>query len=164
VRAGLRIALLGAWSGSLISFGLLAVYRAFQSLPTYLAAEFLRPGFDGLDRAGALLAGACVLLAAPDLRHATRAGSIRILLPLVGASGHLLSYLWLTPEIAALREAAGGTIGQLPSGSPGIARFALLHEISRNLYLLAVSTGLACCIWDVVTLRRPSGVPGSERH
>lgn len=157
MRARLRIALLAAWSGSLIAYALLAIAPAFQiGLPTPLAAQLLRHGFDGMDRAGMLAGMACGLLALPDARSSGRARDwLRIALPLLASTGHALSYFWITPELAGLREAAGGSIGQLAAGNPAIERFASLHELSRGLYVGAALVSLGCCLWDILAGAAP---------
>jgi hypothetical protein len=165
VLARLRIALLGAWWGSLLSYGAFGVYRAFEVLPTYLAAEFLRGGFDGLDRAGAAIGVACALLALPQARRRARPSEwLRALAPLGGSACHALSYAWITPELAALRQSAGGTIGQLAAGHPSLARFELLHQTSRGLYFAAALLGLGVCIWDLVATRSEGFPSHSSSH
>lgn len=151
VRARLRIALLAAWSGSLIAYALFAIGPAFQvGLPTPLAARLLRHGFDGLDRVGMLTGVICGLLSLVDARRSGRASDwLRTAVPLLAATGHALSYLWITPELDAVRQAAGGSVGQLAAGNPGIERFATLHQLSRGLYMSAALAALACCIWDI---------------
>jgi hypothetical protein len=152
VRARLRIALLAAWSGSLIAYALFAIAPAFQiGLPTALAAQLLRRGFDGLDRAGMLAALLCTALSLPTAVRARHALEwLRTGVPLLAGAGHALSYFWITPELDAVRQAAGGSVGQLAAGDPGIARFAALHQLSRWIYVGAAVTGLGCCIWDVL--------------
>jgi hypothetical protein len=151
VRARFRIALLAAWSGSLIAYALFAIGPAFEvGLPTPLAAQLLRRGFDGLDRAGMLAGLICGLIGLIDARRSGRASDwLRTAIPLLAAAGHALSYFWITPELDAVRRAAGGSVGQLAAGNPGIERFATLHQLSRGLYISAAFAALACCAWDI---------------
>lgn len=145
----IRIALLAAWSGSLISYAFFAIAPAFQvGVPSRIAADLLHRGFDGLDRLGMVAAIACTLLAAREARR-VRLGWLRAWLPLPAGAGHALSYFWITPQLASLRAAAGGTIGQLAEGDPGIARFEWLHALSRSLYVSAALIALGCCLWDI---------------
>jgi hypothetical protein len=151
VASRLRIALLGAWSGSLIAYALFAIAPAFEvGLPSPIAADLLRRGFDGLDRLGMSAALACALLgSAGARRRGGRLDWLRALLPLAIGVGHAASYFWITPELAALRHAAGGSIGQLPAGDPGLSNFAMLHDLSRRLYIAAALMSLGCCVWDI---------------
>jgi hypothetical protein len=151
VASRIRIALLAAWSASLISYASFAIAPAFEvGIPSQLAADLLRRGFDGLDRAGLVAGLASASLGAWDARGAASGLRwLRALLPLPAAAGHALSYLWITPQLAALRAGAGGTIGRLAEGDPGIARFAWLHELSRTLYVAAALIALLCCLWDI---------------
>lgn len=151
MRARLRIALLAAWSGSLIAYALLAIAPAFEvGLPSHLAADLLRRGFDGLDRAGMLAGILCALLGLPYARQSRRSSEwLLSLIPLVASAGHALSFFWITPELAALRHAAGGSVGLLTAGDPGLARFASLHQLSRTLYVSAAFMSLGCCLWDI---------------
>jgi hypothetical protein len=151
VRTRLRIALLAAWSGSLVAYALLAIGPAFEvGIPTPTAARLLRRGFDGLDRMGMLVGLLCGALSLPDLlRRRRTSDGLRTLVPLLASAGHALSYFWITPELDALREIAGGSVGQFAEGHPGIARFAELHELSRALYIGSAVAGLACCVWDI---------------
>jgi hypothetical protein len=161
VRTRLRIALLAAWSGSLVAYALLAIGPAFElGLPTSLAARLLRHGFDGLDRMGMLAGLLCAALSLPDLKRSRRArDALRTLVPLLAGAGHALSYFWITPELDALREIAGGSVGQFAAGHPGIARFAALHELSRALYISAALASLACCVWDIAAGGPPAPPP-----
>jgi len=165
VRARFRIALLAAWSGSLIAYALLAIAPAFEvGLPSHLAADLLRRGFDGLDRAGMLAGILCALLSLPDARQGRRSGDwLRTMIPLLASVGHALSFFWITPELSALRHAAGGSVGQLAAGDPGLARFASLHQLSRTLYVSAAFMSLGCCLWDIFAAhpikRSPDAAP-----
>jgi hypothetical protein len=162
---GLRIALLAAWAGSMITYALFAVRPAFQvGIPSTLAANLLAHGFLGLDRFGIFAGLGAVALCLGTLPRSQRlATRLRLLAPLVGAVFHGVSYLWITPEIEALRELAGGAIGQLPTGSSSLERFASLHELSQRLYVAAAVSALAVLIWDLLALgRHPSGA-GTEQ-
>ena len=97
-----------------------------------------------------LAAAAALGLALPALSGARLTTWLRALAPLLGGLCHAVSYLWVTPEIEALRELAGGGIGQLPADSPSVDRFAVLHELSQQLYLAAASGALAALIWDLL--------------
>jgi hypothetical protein len=155
VRASLRIALLAAWSGSLIAYALFAIAPAFEvGLPSRLAADLLRHGFDGLDRAGMAAALSCALLSVPDVRRGGPGVWLRAVIPLTLGVGHALSYFWVTPELAALRHAAGGSVGQLAVGDPGLARFAWLHQLSRTLYVSEALASLGCCLGEIVAASR----------
>jgi hypothetical protein len=155
VRARLRIALLAAWSGSLISYALLAIAPAFEvGLPTALAAQLLRRGFDGLDRTGMLLGLICGALGLSEARCSGRARDwLRSALPPLASAGNALSYFWVTPALDAVRRAAGGSVGQLAAGNPGIERFAELHQLSRGLYVGVALASLGCCLWDIAAAR-----------
>ena len=151
----LRLLLLGVWLGALAAFGGLFVPAAFAHLPTQLAASVLGDGFAALDRGGASLGALCVALGWLALRRVTApsaADRLRALLPLVGVLAHLASAAAITPRIHALREAAGGAIGQLPPGDPELADFARLHAASRGLFALAAASAACACIWDLFAL------------
>ncbi len=136
----------------MLAFGVLFVPAAFANLPTHLAAAVLGGGFTELDRLGMLLGSVCVALGFAELRVAERreaADVLRALLPLAGVLAHAISALWVSPELHALRVSAGGAIGQLPSGDPGIPQFGQLHALSRGLFALATGSAALACIWDV---------------
>ncbi len=151
---GLRIALLAAWGAALVSYALFAVYPAFQvGIPSDQAANLLAHGFVGLDRAGLVAGSAATVLGLASARGGAAIGRTRVLLPLLGVAAHLLSLLWVTPEIGALRDAAGGGIAGL-TDQEGMARFTILHQLSRGLYLAASAIALSALAWDLVTLPR----------
>lgn len=136
----------------MLAFGALFVPAAFANLPTQLAAAVLGGGFEALDGLGVLLGSSCVALGLIDLRARRSAGAaeiLRVLLPLAGVFAHATSALSVSPELHALRVAAGGTIGQLPSGDPGLLAFGELHALSRGLFGLATGSGALALIWDV---------------
>jgi len=147
-----RLALLGVWSGAMLAFGGLFVPAAFEHLPTQLAASVLGDGFAALDRCGAVIGVICIALGWSDAR-ATKADRLRALLPLAGVFAHLTSALAVTPQIHALRVAAGGAIGQLAAGDPELAEFARLHSASRALFGLAAASALLACVWDLFALQ-----------
>jgi hypothetical protein len=139
----------------MLAFGGLFVPAAFAHLPTQLAAAVLGDGFAALDRSGASLAAACVVLGLVDARRrgtGSTAQRLRVLLPLAGVFAHLASAIAITPRIHALRLAAGGAIGQLPAGDPQLAEFARLHSASRALFALAAASAALACVWDLFAL------------
>jgi hypothetical protein len=142
-----RLALLGVWSGAMLAFGGLFVPAAFEHLPAQLAASLLGDGFVALDRAGAVIGVICVALGWTDA-GATRADRLRALLPLAGVFAHLTSALAITPQIHALRAAAGGAIAEAD-----LARFGWLHSASRALFGLATASALLVCAWDWFALQ-----------
>ena len=140
----------------MLAFGGLFVPAAFAHLPTQLAASLLADGFSALDRGGVLLGATCVALGFADLRRRgrpTNAERLRALLPLAGVFAHVTNAIAITPQIHALRVAAGGAIGQLAAGDPELAQFASLHSASRALFALATASALLAGAWDVFTLR-----------
>lgn len=146
-----RLALLGVWVGAMLAFGGLFVPAAFAHLPTQLAASVLGDGFIALDRSGLCLGLTCVALGWWDMRRSGAIGNaerLRVLLPLAGVLAHATSAFAVTPQIQALRAAAGGAIGQLPAGDPELAQFALLHSASRSLFALASASAALACLWD----------------
>jgi hypothetical protein len=147
-----RLVLLGLWSGGMIAFGAVFVPAAFSHLPTQLAASVLGEGFGALDRAGMLLGSICVALALAEQSRMGQRGAaarLRALLPLAGVIAHATSLFFVTPELRALRNAAGGTIGQLGPDDPGIAQFSALHSASRALFGLATASALLAALWDL---------------
>jgi hypothetical protein len=153
VWAELRIALLGAWAGSMLSFAALVVPAAFAHLPTFLAASVLAPGFRGLDRGGMAVGLACALIGAFEIpRSRAIWDGLRAALPLVGGICHALSYFWVGPGIAELRELAGGSVGQLAASAPEVERFRELHALSRALFAASALIALGACAWDVGAL------------
>ena len=152
--ARVRLALLGVWIGAMLAFGGLFVPAAFSHLPTQLAASVLGEGFGALDRGGIALGLICVALGWFDARRggpSRNADRLRALLPLAGAFAHATSALAITPQIHALRVAAGGAIGQ--SGADELAQFAWLHSTSRALFALATASALLACVWDLFALQ-----------
>jgi hypothetical protein len=150
---GLRIALLGAWCGSMLAFGAFAVPAAFAHLPTFLAAEVLGQGFAGLDRAGIAAGAVTALLGALAPRwQSDPARGVRICLPLAGTAAHAASHLWVSPALSALRKLAGGSVGALVPGSPEFARFQQLHGLSQALFGAATLAALVACAWDLGVL------------
>jgi hypothetical protein len=139
----------------MLVFGGFFVPAAFANLPPQLAASVLRDGFNALDRGGIVLGVICAALGWADVRRAvapTSAERLRASLPLAGVFAQLTSLLAITPQIHALRVAAGGAIGQLPAGDPELAQFAWLHSASRALFALAAASALLACVWDLFAL------------
>ncbi|MGH9885078.1 MAG: DUF4149 domain-containing protein [bacterium] len=159
-----RIALLGLWTGAMLAFGALFVPAAFSHLPTQLAASVLGEGFSGLDHAGIALGSICAAIGFVGWRSpggGGAAGLLRALLPLAGVLAHLVSALVVSPEIHALRVAAGGGIGGLPAGDPELAAFATLHTASRSLFGTAAGTAALACLWDLFQAA-PKAAPGAS--
>jgi hypothetical protein len=149
---GARLVLLGLWSGAMLAFGGLFVPAAFSNLPTQLAATVLGEGFGALDRAGIAIGALCVALALGEQRRVglhSPAARLRAWLPFAGAVAHATSLFVVTPRIRELRIAAGGTIGQLGAGDPGIAQFGSLHSASRALFAIAAASALLAVLWDL---------------
>jgi hypothetical protein len=147
-----RVALLGAWAGAMIAFGGLFVPAAFSHLPTQLAASVLGDGFAALDRWGIALGLVCVALGVADRQLRGERGAadlLRAWLPLAGVFAHATSALWVSPDLHQLRVAAGGSIGQLPTGGPELAQFAWLHSLSRALFALAAGSAALAAVWDL---------------
>jgi hypothetical protein len=169
VSAQVRLLLLGAWAGALVTWSLLVIPSAFATLPgTELAGALAGMTLDKLDRSGIALG---VLTALLGLRATTPAPGarrrpleiLRALLPLAPALLHALSTFWISPEIRALREVAGGSLGYLPPGGPGVERFGTLHWLSTRVFALAAVMVLLAGAWDLLAafLARRKG-PG--RH
>jgi hypothetical protein len=151
VLARARIGLLGLWTGAMLAFGALFVPSAFSHLPTQLAASVLGEGFTGLDHWGIAIGSICTALGLVEWRSSRSSGAAdlsRAVLPLVGVLAHLASALFVSPEIHALRTAAGGAIGQLGAGDPELAAFTTLHTASRSLFGLAAGSAALACVWD----------------
>jgi hypothetical protein len=151
MSAGMRLSLLGAWAGALLVWSLLVVPAAFSVLPgTDLAAEMVGATLDPLDRAGIALALATAALGWVGSRPGSGAQRIRALLPLLAGAAHALSLLVVSPEIRALREVAGGSIGRLAAGDPTVVRFGWMHSMSGLLFIGAGLTVLATVAWDLL--------------
>jgi hypothetical protein len=136
----------------MLAFGGLFVPAAFSHLPTALAASVLGEGFGALDRAGIVLGTLCTVLALAEQHRRGQRGAaarLRALLPLAGVIAHATSLSLVTPELRALRNAAGGTIGQLGVDDPGIARFSALHSASRALFAIGAASALLAAFWDL---------------
>ncbi len=153
--ASARLLLLGIWVGCLMGFGLM-LPAIFSSLPgTELAARIVGTTLDRFDLLGILFGALCVALALPSLRGGP--GSLtrtRALLPLVAASLHALSLLWVSPAIRGVRAAAGGSIQSLSAGDPLLLEFSRLHQLSTGLYLSAALIALSTAVWDVLSQRK----------
>lgn len=162
--ARVRIAALGLWAGAMIAFGGLFVPAAFSHLPTQFAAAVVGEGFKALDGWGMAVGALCVALGLIDRSLHGRRGAedlLRACLPLAGVFAHATSASWVTPELQALRAAAGGAIGQLPAGGPELAQFTLLHSVSRALFGLAAGSAGLAYVWDLLRLA-PRGALGAS--
>jgi hypothetical protein len=147
-----RLLLLGVWSGAMLAFGALFVPSAFAHLPTSLAATVLGEGFGAIDRGGIVLGAICVALGLAEQSRLQERGAparLRALLPLAGVLAHVTSLVYVTPELHALRQSAGGAIGQLAPGDPGIEHFRALHSASRALFGTAAASALLAALWDL---------------
>jgi hypothetical protein len=151
-----RLFLLGAWGGVLLAFAL-TVWSAFGALPgAALAAELVGGTLPRIDLVGVILA---VLATFLGLRkHPMAAPSrgfwLRALLPVVGAGCHAASLLWVSPEIHALREAAGGSVLGLAADSPLLEEFGRLHFLSTSLYVASVAVVVLTALWDLLAAPR----------
>ncbi len=136
----------------MLAFGGLFAPAAFSHLPTQLAASVLRDGFGPLDRAGIALGVLCTAFALLEQRHLGQRGTaarLRALLPIAGVLAHATSLLLVTPRLQDLRQSAGGAIGQLGAGDPGLEHFGTLHAASRALFGAAAGSALLAALWDL---------------
>lgn len=156
----LRLLLLGAWAGALVTWSLVVIPSVFATLPgTELAGALAGLTLDKLDRSGIALGLLTALLGLVAIRPApgTRRRPLEILralLPLVPALLHAFSTFWISPEIRALREGAGGSLGYLPPGGPGVERFGMLHLLSTRSFALAAVIVILTGAWDVLATFR----------
>lgn len=147
MSARLRLALLATWTGLMLGSGLLFSRIAFQVLPGAVLGL--------LDPAGAALAFAAAALGLASARETGgKLDVFRSGIPLIGALAHVISYCWISPELHALREAAGGSIGTFAAGDPQISAFERLHTLSIGLFMLAASSALISSCWEVFSGRQ----------
>jgi len=130
----LVLVLLGAWLGSLLFFGSVVAPAAFAVSPTPAVAGNLVGSVLGfLDwtglGAGLTLAGASVWLGR---------GPWLVSLPVLASAGCLLSRLYLSPEIEALRP--------LLNDASARARFGLLHALSAGVFGMVTLAALALVV------------------
>lgn len=154
MTGALRLAALGVWTGLLAAWGLIFVPALFGHLPsTGAVAVLVGVTLAQIDAAGLVLALAASLLAVASRPRAT-AARLLAWAPLVGVACHAASLFLLSPEIRAIREAAGGTVGMLPPDDPRIARFRTLHTLSFAAFAAAGVAAITTLGADLVTARR----------
>ena len=134
----LRLLVATLWVGSLWAIGYVAAPTLFASLSDRVLAGTIA---GSLFRVEAWLSLACaavlalLILRLPATPGASRAGSRRLLLKLIGAMAlcTLVGYFGLQPFMAAIRETAAAT-----GGMQGDARlhFGLLHGAASGIYLV----------------------------
>jgi hypothetical protein len=117
---------LGVWVGSWAFFAFVISRIAFQVLPGNVAG----------DLAGALLAilhlgGAAAAIVAAGAAAALGRRGVFIVLPVGLALVCLISEIWITPGIAAVRPSAIGPASTVESAE----LFRLLHQLSIGLFL-----------------------------
>ena len=150
----LRLWLLGIWAGGLATWALIVVPAAFASLPgTDLAGALVGASLDRLERAGMALGMGALLLGLADRhgvgeKHHRWSERLRVWLPALAVGLHALSSFWISPEIRAIREAAGGSLGNLTAGGAEIGRFGRLHTLSTGAFTLSAIVVLAAGLWD----------------
>jgi len=118
---------LGAWVGSWAFFAFVVSRVAFQILPEDLAGNLAASLLTILHFGGA----AAAFVAAGSAAALGRRGWV-VVLPLGLALTCLVSELWISPEIAAVRPSAIGEAATLESNE----RFHLLHGLSIGLFLV----------------------------
>jgi hypothetical protein len=160
VSSALRIAALGLWTGLLAAWGLVFVPALFGYLPsTGTVAILVGATLARIDAAGLVLGLGAALLGAASRPRVT-AKRLLAWAPLVGVACHAASLFWLSPEIRAIREAAGGTVGLLPPGDPRVGRFRLLHTLSFGAFGLAGACAIGSLGGDLLlALRGPTPGP-----
>lgn len=147
----LRLAVLGLWLGAAAAWSLVFVPAVFAEVPpTGLAARLVGASLERIDQAGAALGLAALGCGLVGLRAAPGTlDRMRRLLPSIGVLCHVLSLLWLLPEIREIREAAGGSVAKLAPDHPDVLRFAHLHQVSFGVFTAAAGTALAVLVWDL---------------
>ena len=143
--------LLGGWVACWVLFGAVVAPTAFRVLPsTELAGLVIGPVLGALQVYGGA-AGILVGLGAWALGR----GLVSILLALLMSSVCLVSHLWITPEIARIRDLAFG-----PEGNAEMAaRFTSLHQLSVSLY---VGVGIAALVLILLLAHGEANAAASE--
>jgi hypothetical protein len=154
VTGALRTAVLGVWTGLLAAWALVFVPALFGHLPsTGAVAVLVGVTLARIDAAGIALGLLAVGLGVASRPSAPEARAIAWV-PLVGVLCHAASLFWLAPEIRAIREAAGGSVGQLPPDDPRLVAFRMLHNLSFGSFGLAGAAAIAALAGDLLALRR----------
>jgi hypothetical protein len=119
--------LLGGWFGANLLFGAVIAPTAFAILPTTeIAGSLIGSVLTKLHLYGAL-AGLPLALLSRSLGR----GRLLVAIPVILSLVCLYSHFGLSVEMAEIRDSSFG-----PGGNPDIAaRFALLHRISRGLFV-----------------------------
>jgi hypothetical protein len=154
VTAAARAALLGAWAGLLAAWGLVFVPALFGHLPaTGTVAILVGVTLARIDAAGLVLGTTSVAL---GLASRPRSAARRALAwaPLVGVACHAASLFWLSPEIRAIRESAGGSVGTLAADDPRIPAFRTLHTLAFGAFGLAAACAVGALAADLLVLRK----------
>ena len=89
---------------------------------------------------------------------------LRVWLPLAAVFAHATSALWVSPELHAIRVAAGGAIGQLPAGASELGEFARLHSLSRGLFAIAAGSAASGEPLGSLAARFPARFGGFSRR
>jgi hypothetical protein len=151
--SGVRTAVLGIWTGLLAAWGLVFVPALFGHLPsTGTVAVLVGVTLARIDAAGIALGAVAAALGVASRRRATSARVVAWA-PLLGVACHAASLLWLAPEIRAIREAAGGTVGLLPPEDPRIAAFRALHTLSFGAFGMAGAAAITALAGDFLVSR-----------
>ncbi len=151
-----RFAALGLWTGLLAAWGLVFVPALFGHLPsTGTVAVLVGVTLAPIDAAGIALGVVACGLGYAQRPRATAARALAWA-PLVGVACHAASLFWLAPEIRAIREAAGGSVGLLPVDDPRVPLFRTLHTLSFAAFALAGACAIATLAGDLLVLGSPS--------
>lgn len=117
---------LGAWVGSWGFFAFVVSRVVFRVLPGNVAGDLASTLLTDLHLGGA----AAALVAAGSAAALGRRG-VFVALPVGLALISMMSEIWLSPEIAAVRPSAIGAAGTALTA----ARFSHLHRLSLGLFL-----------------------------
>ncbi len=140
--------LLVAFLGALALFATTVTPALFATVPPSTAARVVGRVLGVLDAVGLVLGLAAVALGATG-----RSPRPAVVLGGVLAALAAASLFLVTPEIAAIRRAAGEALSHLPPGDPTRRRFGMLHGISTVLF------GLQALVAAALVALRPDRVP-----
>jgi Domain of unknown function (DUF4149) len=101
-----------------------------------LVAKFQRLSWM-LGGASMLLLGVRAFIGPRPRRLALRMWALAALVAL-----NVATSLYLTPKMAAIRDAAGGVVSQLPDADPQRVTFNRLHAISNALVVVTILSGI----------------------
>lgn len=138
----LRVLLAALWLGNLFTVGYMVAPTLFASLADRALAGTIAGSMFGVQFWCSLALGSLllILLLVPPAKGLAKADKALLILVLAMLALAIANHFGLRPEMAALREQAGG-LAQMSEAMR--SRFGLLHGISSVIYLAQSVCGVA---------------------